>query len=197
MPKATQSKQSEASLDAIALLKQDHRLVEQLFDEFEDAEDEQLDPLAERICKLLTVHTQIEEELLYPAAQESIEDDDLVQEALVEHGSAKELISKIEAMSSDDEEFKATVKVLGEYVRHHVKEEEGELFPEMKKAKVDLQELGSNLMERKTTLMEELGLHEEDERGAVASQRASSRASRGGARSRSGARSANTRSRAH
>jgi len=197
MVRATQGKQSEASLDAIALLKQDHRLVEQLFDEFEDAADEQLDPLAERICKLLTVHTQIEEELLYPEAEESLEDSDLVQEALVEHGSAKELIAKIEAMSSDDEEFKATVKVLGEYVKHHVKEEEGELFPQMKKAKVDLQELGSNLMERKATLMEELGLHEEDEQGAVASPRASSRASRGGARSRSGARGASSRSRAH
>src|SRR5882757_5914689 len=112
---ARASKQSDTAADAVTLLKQDHRLVEELLNEFESAGAEQLEPLAERICKLLTVHTRIEEEILYPAAKECFEGSDaveLVEEAEVEHGSAKQLIDKIESMSADDEQFRATVKVL-------------------------------------------------------------------------------------
>ena len=159
---------TDSPRDAIALLKQDHRTVSALFEEFEKADEEEQAAIAQRVCQLLTVHATIEEELLYPAAKEAFadeEDDDLVNEAEVEHGSAKELIAKIEGMSSDDEHFKATVKVLGEYIKHHVKEEEGELFPSLKQTELDLKDLGMQLSQRKVELMSELGIEPEDEEG--------------------------------
>jgi hemerythrin superfamily protein len=165
MARATPQRSSDAPRDAIALLKQDHRTVEALFDEFEDAEEQEQSQLAERICNMLTVHAQIEEELLYPAAKQAFEDEeqeDLVNEAAVEHQSAKDLIAKIEAMTPDHEAFKATVKVLGEYVKHHVKEEENELFAALKKTELDLKEMGSQLAERKFALMEEMGIEAEE-----------------------------------
>jgi len=161
MARATPNAASDAPRDAIALLKQDHRVVERLFDEFEKADDDQLQHLAERICQLLTVHAQIEEELFYPQAKEALEDEEeleLVAEAAVEHQSAKDLVAKIEGMTSEDESFKATVKVLGEYVKHHVKEEENELFPQVKKTEIDLKDLGTQLFERKMQLMQEMGI---------------------------------------
>jgi hemerythrin-like domain-containing protein len=178
MARSTPSRASDAPRDAIALLKQDHRTVEALFDQFEEAEESEQSQLAERVCQLLTVHTQIEEEILYPAAKEAFgedeEEEDLVNEAQVEHNSAKELIARIEGMTPDDETFKATVKVLGEYVQHHVKEEENEMFPALKKADLDLKELGSQLQERKLALMEQLGIEEEE---APAQKKSSSRSS--------------------
>lgn len=186
MARATTSRATDLSRDAIALLKQDHRTVEALFDEFEAAEEAEQSSIAERISQLLTVHAQIEEEILYPEAKEALEDEEkieLVHEALVEHTSAKELLAKIEGMSIEDENFKATVKVLGEYVKHHVKEEEGELFPQLKKAKIDLKEMGSRLSERKFALMEEMGIEEEE-----AQPPARKRASAARARTSSGAR---------
>jgi hemerythrin-like domain-containing protein len=178
MARSTPSRASDAPRDAIALLKQDHRTVEALFDQFEEAEESEQSQLAERVCQLLTVHTQIEEEILYPAAREAFgedeEEEDLVNEAQVEHNSAKDLIAKIEGMTPDDETFKATVKVLGEYVKHHVKEEENEMFPTLKKADLDLKELGSQLQERKLALMEQLGI-EEEETPAQKKSRSSSR----------------------
>ena len=182
MARATPNAATDAPRDAIALLKQDHRTVEKLFDEFEKADDDELQSLAHRICQLLTVHAQIEEELFYPQAKDALEDDEesleLVQEAAVEHQSAKELIAKIEGMTSDDEHFKATVKVLGEYVKHHVKEEENELFPETKKAGVDLKEIGSRLFERKVQLMEEMGIPMEIEEPTTKRKRATGRSGR-------------------
>ena len=179
MARSTPSRASDAPRDAIALLKQDHRTVEALFDQFEDAEESEQSQLAERICQLLTVHTQIEEEIIYPAAKEAFsedeEEEDLVNEAQVEHNSAKELIARIEGMTPDDETFKATVKVLGEYVQHHVKEEENEMFPALKKAKLDLKELGSQLQERKLALMEQLGIEEDAPAPKKSSSRSSSR----------------------
>jgi hemerythrin superfamily protein len=160
------SARSEAKTpDAIALLKQDHRSVEELFDEFEDAEDGEGIEIAQRICQMLTVHAQIEEEILYPAAKNALSEDeeqsDLVWEAEVEHASAKELIAKIEEMQEQDEAYNATVKVLSEYIKHHVKEEEGQLFPALKKSELDLKELGAQLFERKQELMTELGVESE------------------------------------
>jgi hemerythrin-like domain-containing protein len=166
MARATQSRSSDSPLDAVALLKQDHRTVESLFRDFEDADEDQQSAIAERVCQLLTVHAQIEEELLYPAAQQALEheeDAELVSEALVEHGSAKDLIGKIEGMTADDASFKATVTVLGEYIKHHVKEEENELFPALKKTELDLKDLGTRLAERKHALMEEMGIEVEEE----------------------------------
>lgn len=196
MARATPSRASDSPRDAVALLKQDHRTVERLFGAFEEAEEQEQSQLAERICNMLAVHTQIEEEILYPAAKEAFEDEeesDLVNEAEVEHTSAKELIAKIEGMTPDDETFKATVKVLGEYVKHHVKEEENELFPAMKKAKVDLKEMGAQLAERKFSLMEEMGIEAEEppapaRKKSSARSRASSskaRQARAGSRSKS------------
>lgn len=161
MARATSKAASDAPRDAIALLKQDHRIVEKLFDEFEEADDDELQALAERACQLLTVHAQIEEELFYPPAKEALEEEEeveLINEANVEHQSAKDLIAKIEGMTPEDENFKATVKVLGEYVKHHVKEEENELFPKVKKTELDLKEMGVQLFERKMQLMQEMGI---------------------------------------
>lgn len=165
MARATPQRSSDAPRDAIALLKQDHRTVEALFDQFEDAEEHEQSQLAERICNMLTVHAQIEEEILYPTAKQAFEDEeeqDLVNEAAVEHQSAKDLIAKIEGMTPDDEAFKASVKVLGEYVKHHVKEEENELFAALKKTDVDLKEMGAQLADRKFALMEEMGIEAEE-----------------------------------
>ena len=189
----TSGSSSDAPRDAIALLKQDHRTVSALFEEFEKADDEEQSAIAQRVCQLLTVHATIEEELLYPAAKQAFEDeedDDLVNEAEVEHGTAKELIAKIEGMTSDDEHFKATVTVLGEYIKHHVKEEEGQLFPQLKKTELDLKELGGRLSDRKFQLMEQLGIEEE-----AAPQPRKRAASRGAARSKSGNRRSGSRAR--
>jgi len=166
---------SNSSGDAVALLKRDHRTVERLFREFESADGSE--QVAGHVCDLLTVHAQIEEEILYPAAREAFADDEedseLVHEAAVEHATAKELIHKIQGMGEADEEFKATVKVLSEYIKHHVKEEEGELFPKLKKAQVDLKEMGQQLAQRKMQLMQQMGLEEE---GPTARRRPSGRA---------------------
>ena len=187
---------SDSPRDAIALLKQDHRTVEGLFEEFEKAEDEEQAAIAQRVCQLLTVHATIEEELLYPPAKEAFaddEDDDLVNEAEVEHGTAKELIAKIEGMTSEDEHFKATVKVLSEYIKHHVKEEEGELFPKLKKTELDLKEIGARLSERKYALMEQMGIEEQEP--VQPRKRAAGRSTRGAARSKSGNKRASSRTR--
>ena len=186
------SRSTDAPRDAIALLKQDHRTVSALFEEFEKADEEEQSAIAQRVCQLLTVHATIEEELLYPAAKQAFEDeedDDLVNEAEVEHGTAKELIAKIEGMTSDDEHFKATVKVLGEYIKHHVKEEENELFPQLKKTELDLKEIGSRLADRKFALMEQMGIEEEEapqprKRSARAATRSKSGSRRSGSRAR-------------
>ena len=198
MARSTSTDRStDAPRDAIALLKQDHRTVSQLFDEFEKAEEEEQAAIAQRVCQLLTVHAQIEEELLYPQAKEAFEgeeeSEDLVNEAAVEHASAKELIAKIEAMSSGDEQFKATVTVLGEYIKHHVKEEEGELFPQLKKTEIDLKELGTRLADRKFALMEQMGIEEQEP--PQPRKRSAGKASRGASRSKSGNRRSGSRAR--
>lgn len=164
MARANPTRSMDAPRDAIALLKQDHRTVEALFDEFEDADESEQAGLATRICQMLTVHAQIEEEILYPQAKEAFgeEEDEMVYEAEIEHGSAKELIAKIEASTPEDPEFKPLVKVLSEYVKHHVKEEEKEMFPALKEAEIDLKEMGTQLAHRKMELMEEMGIEAEE-----------------------------------
>ncbi|MGJ0532316.1 hemerythrin domain-containing protein [Methylocystis sp.] len=109
--------------------------------------------LARKICAALTVHAKIEEEIFYPALRKSIDDDELLDEAEVEHASAKQLIAEIRSMSPKDHLFDAKVKVLGEYVMHHVQEEEQEMFPEARKSEVDLDALGIKLSKRKAELM--------------------------------------------
>lgn len=144
--------------DAIKLLKDDHREVKTWFKEYEKLEDDsEKQALAQKICLALTVHTQIEEEIFYPAAREGIDDDDLLDEAEVEHASAKELIAQIQAMQPGDDLYDAKVTVLGEYVNHHVEEEESEMFPECRSGDVDLKALGARMAERKAELMKEAG----------------------------------------
>ena len=160
-----------AGEDAIASLMADHKRVKALFKEFEEMKEEGDDDdkaeLVRQICGELTVHATIEEEIFYPAVRESIEDEDLMDEALVEHAGAKDLISQLEGMKPGDELYDAKVTVLGEQIEHHVKEEEGEMFVQAKTAKVDTAALGQEMAQRRVELMAELGLDTADDDGDV------------------------------
>ena len=142
--------------DAISLLKADHQKVKKAFDEFKKLGDKAYKTkkkLADDICADLELHTQLEEEIFYPAFRKAVSGSKpLANEAKVEHDSAKELIRQIKEMEAEDELFDAKVTVLSEYIDHHVKEEEDEMFPLMKKASTDLNELGKALEERKQEL---------------------------------------------
>jgi hemerythrin superfamily protein len=148
--------------DVIKLLTEDHKEVKALFASYDKlvesvAEDEEKQALAEEICLKLTVHANVEEELFYPAAREALgEEQDLIDEADVEHASAKDLIAQIQASSPAEELYDAKVKVLGEYIDHHVKEEEGEIFPKVKKGGLDTAALGAEVASRKEELTAEL-----------------------------------------
>jgi hemerythrin superfamily protein len=143
-----------APQDAIALLEADHREVDDLFERYEGAEsDVDKGELAAAICLALKVHARIEEELFYPPAREKTGDADLVDEAVVEHMGAKTLIAQIEAMKPGQPLYDAKVKVLSEQVRHHVEEEETELFPEVRETRLNLETLGAKLAARKAELL--------------------------------------------
>ncbi|HET9160794.1 MAG TPA: hemerythrin domain-containing protein [Caulobacteraceae bacterium] len=147
---------STRSQDAIALLKADHKEVDQMFKQFESAKaDSRKQTLVAKIVMALKVHTQIEEEIFYPACRGEI-DDDMLDEAKVEHQSAKDLIAQIEGMQVGEELYDAKVTVLGEYIRHHVKEEEGEMFPEVRKTDLDLKALGEQLKARRAELEQQM-----------------------------------------
>src|ERR1041384_7241007 len=151
----TRSARTRRSPDAIALLKADHRQVEEWFGQFEKARnDDRKQKLANDICNALKVHTTIEEEIFYPAFLAETEEEDLHREAIVEHDGAKKLITEIEAPSPDDDYFDAKVKVLSEMIKHHVKEEEqpGSMFAEARKSDMDLDALGEQLAARKAEL---------------------------------------------
>jgi hemerythrin superfamily protein len=144
-------------VDAIALLEADHREVDGYFEAYEGLTDAgSKKALATKICVALKVHTQIEEELFYPGAREATGDGDLLDEALVEHMGAKTLVTEIEAMQPGQNLYDAKIKVLGEQVRHHVQEEEEELFPEVRQTKLDLEALGTKMAARKAELLERL-----------------------------------------
>lgn len=157
---------------AVKLLQQDHRAVAEALEEFESAEREEKLAIAQRICRMLTVHSQIEEELLYPAARDALhpEDEHLVAEAGVEHASLKDLIRQIEEHQEVDEQYEAKVCVLGEYVKHHVGEEENEIFPRLERSSLDLEALGERLEERKSELMGEEGESRGGERAGMMSR---------------------------
>jgi len=147
-------------MDAVALLKADHRQVEQWFGQFEKARDDQRKlELATNICNALKVHTTIEEEIFYPAFLEAAQDEDIHHEAIVEHDGAKKLIAEIEASGPDDDFYDAKVSVLSEMIKHHVKEEEqpGGMFAEARKAGMDLAALGEQLAARKAELEGNMG----------------------------------------
>ena len=156
----TRSGSKDGKGDAIALLKADHRQVEEWFEQFEKARDEgRKQDLAARICKALKVHTTIEEEIFYPAFLDATEDKDLHHEAEIEHDGAKKLIAEIEASGPDDDFYDAKVSVLSEMIKHHVKEEEqpGGMFAEARKAGMDLAALGEQLAARKAELEGNMG----------------------------------------
>lgn len=151
---STDTKSSKAQ-EATALLRADHKLVDGLFDEYESATTiTKKRALVQQICQELIVHTQIEEEIFYPVVKKALKDHDLVPEAKVEHETLKNLIAQLmdENIADDKEMYDAKVKVLSEYVRHHVKEEQNELFPKVKQTKLDLQDLGAQMQQRKEEL---------------------------------------------
>lgn len=142
--------------DAIALLKADHKEVSEMFEAYENTRStSNKKTLVDKICTALTVHAQVEEEIFYPTVQPAIRDKELVPEARVEHASLKDLIAQIEGVEPDGEMFDAKVKVLSEYVKHHVKEEQNEMFPKVKASSIDLDALGLKMAERKEALMAE------------------------------------------
>lgn len=164
---------TDTEKDAIAALTADHRKVKELFKQFEKSKDregaqEQKADLVKQICTELTIHAEIEEEIFYPAVREEIEDEDLMDEALVEHSSAKELIAQLEEMDPEDDLYDAKVTVLGEQIDHHVKEEEGDMFPKVKKAKVDTEALGAQMEERRAELKAQLEDSDEEDGGTPA-----------------------------
>ena len=152
--KSTKKSRSK-QLDAIALLKADHRQVEEWFSQYDKSKSEsKKQQLANNICHALTVHAAIEEEIFYPAFLEATEDKDTHHEAVVEHAGAKNLIAEVQGMSVGDDYFDAKVTVLSEMIKHHVKEEEqsGGMFAEARNSNMDLRALGEQMLARKQEL---------------------------------------------
>ena len=154
--KKTVAKKTAAKVsrtDAIALLTADHKRVKKMFRTFdkmkEDGSAADKQALAQQICDELTLHTQLEEQIFYPATRKSLDAADMLDEAEVEHASAKDLIAQIKAGNPSDPKWAAKVTVLGEYVDHHVEEEENEMFPKCRKAKMDLESLGKEIASMK------------------------------------------------
>jgi hemerythrin-like domain-containing protein len=151
---AAPDKAKPAPKDAIALLKADHEAVSQLFAEYEKTRSvPNKKALVAEICTALSVHAQIEEEIFYPAVKTALKDKLLVPEATVEHASLKDLIAQLEGAEPDGEVYDAKVKVLSEYVKHHVKEEQNEMFPKAKSSSLDMLELGARMAVRKDELL--------------------------------------------
>jgi len=147
---------SSSSGDAVAMLKKDHQKVLEMFKKFEKMAEgggEEKADLVAQICKELKVHATLEEEIFYPAVRAAVDEELLMDEALVEHENAKNAIAQLENMEPGDDRYDATVIVLGEMVRHHVKEEQDEMFPKAKKAKLDFASLGEQMAQRKQELM--------------------------------------------
>ena len=164
--------------EVLEMLENDHKKAKKAFRDFSrmdrDSEADECQKLVEKTCAELEVHAELEEELFYPAARRAISDEDLIDEAEVEHGSQKALIQQLKGMDVDDEKFAATFTVLGEYTKHHIKEEEGEMFKQLGGARVDWTSLLQEMRERRQQLMQEKGLPAEeaaDDRGDAASAR--------------------------
>jgi hemerythrin superfamily protein len=150
---------SGPAMDALQLLMAEHREVEAMFQKYQkladaDGRGDERMLLASQICVALTLHAQMEEEILYPAARAVLtQDEEIVDEAYVEHAGAKKLISQVKTMTSDQSLYDAKVEVLGEYVDHHVKEEETGLFPKLRKTSLDLDAMAEQMAARKKALM--------------------------------------------
>lgn len=163
--KTSSATSKKAAKNILDMLAEDHKKVKKMFKDFEKAkdDDEAKQMLVETCCAELTIHAQLEEELFYPALRQALDETDLVDEAEVEHASAKQLISELSSMQPDDDLYDAKFTVLGEYVNHHIEEEEKEIFAKAKKAKLDLEAMAEEMEERKMELRDELGLTSEDE----------------------------------
>ncbi|HQX05656.1 MAG TPA: hemerythrin domain-containing protein [Zoogloea sp.] len=152
--KTAPAKSTVATKGAIALLKADHATVSDLFAEYEKANtSKKKKALVAEICSELSVHIQIEEEIFYPAVKAALKDKLLVPEATVEHAGIKDLIAQLEGAEPEGEMYDAKVKVLSEYVKHHVEEEHDEMFPKVKASSLDLVELGAQMAARKADLL--------------------------------------------
>lgn len=152
---ATSTKNQPATMDAIAMLKADHTAVSEMFAEYEKTRSvAKKRALVAQICTSLTVHAQIEEEIFYPAVKAALKDKLLVPEATIEHCGVKDLIAQIEGVEPDGEMYDAKVKVLSEYVKHHVKEEQTQMFPKAKASSLDMVDLGERMAARKDELLE-------------------------------------------
>jgi len=150
----TTSKPPAAAKDAIALLRADHGTVSGLFADYEKSNSSnKKKALVAEICSELSMHAQIEEEIFYPAIRAALKDKLLIPEATVEHGGIKDLITQLEGVEPDGAIYDAKVKVLSEYVEHHVKEEQNEMFPKVKASSLDLVELGARMAARKADLL--------------------------------------------
>lgn len=163
-PAATKNTQ-----DAISMLTEDHKKVRKLFKEFEklkensDSSNKKSD-LVKQICDELTIHAQVEEEIFYPAVRDAIDEDDLMDEAEEEHLSAKDLIAQLENMQPGDDHYDAKVTVLGEYVDHHIDEEQEQMFPKVKRAKIDTATLGAQMLQLKNELEIDMGIEDSEMR---------------------------------
>jgi len=150
------------SQDAIVLLKSDHQEAKDLFKKYEKIKeggsDEQKMDIAKKVCGALLIHMEIEEKIFYPRIRQKIDDNDLMNEALVEHNGAKDLIKQIGQLKPSDPMFDAKIKVLSEQIDHHVEEEETDMFPKARSAGIDLIELGLQLLEAKNRMRQEHGL---------------------------------------
>jgi len=150
---ATKRETTSKTQEATALLRADHKLVGGLFAEYEKTTSTaKKKQLVAKICTELSVHAQVEEEIFYPAVKQALNDDELVPEATVEHATLRALIAQVEGIEPDGEMFDAKIKVLSEYVKHHVKEEQEEMFPKARATDLDMSELGAQLAERKAEL---------------------------------------------
>jgi hemerythrin-like domain-containing protein len=164
------SQRSEQPEDAIALLMDDHRRVKELFEEFRKFQyfskndfDDLKQELMDAVCAELKIHTQIEEELFYPAAREALDDEDLMNEAEVEHAGVKDLIEQIEDGEAADPMTCARFMVLSEYIDHHIKEEHEEMFPKLRKTPLDTIDLGRKMKARKAQIQTRMGMIPYDE----------------------------------
>lgn len=152
--KSVNTEKSPKAQEATALLKADHKAVSLLFSQYESAQSStKKKAIVAQICTELTVHAQIEEEIFYPQVKAALKDKELIPEAVVEHATLRELIAQIEDCEPDGEMYDAKVKVLSEYVKHHVKEEQNEIFPKAKASKLDMYALGELLQQRKDELL--------------------------------------------
>lgn len=150
----TAAKKSDKPEEATALLRDDHKAVSELFTAYEKTRSPAKKmQIVSKICTELSVHAQVEEEIFYPAVKAALKDKVLIPEAVVEQATMKHLIAQVEGVTPDGEMFDAKVKVLSEYVKHHVKEEHTEMFPKARKSKLDMLALGSQMAVRKAELM--------------------------------------------